>query len=623
MDRNTIAGLVVIFAIFVGWSLWMTPSKEDIEKNKRIQDSVARLQAQKDSVTKALTSQRLKEEDEISLPAATPGGPVSVDSLQIMARERWGVFAGASLGKEKIYQLENEFLRLRISSKGGRPFSVELKNFKTFDTLPLLLFDSLESKFQLEFFAGRRNINTQALFFIPQDASDTILSRSVTGDSTLSFALRLYADPSDSDSPPNSYIEYVYTLKGNDYMLGFNINLVNMDSVLEPTTTYLNLNWSADMLRQEKNLENEQNESTVYYCYSTDKEVDYLSETSDDRNIVKTGLKWVSFKSKFFVTTLINENSFSAGAEVATFKRADRSDDSRYNESMTAVIPLEYSFGQEVSYPMKMYFGPNKYSTLRAYKLKLERQIPLGWSFFLMWPINVYAVIPVFDWLSSYGMNYGIIILILTILLKIVLFPIAYISYRSTAKMRALKPEIDELGKKFPKKEDALKKQQATMELYRKAGVNPMAGCIPMLLQFPILIALFRFFPSSIELRQQPFLWAHDLSSYDSILSLPFNIPFYGDHVSLFTLLMTISTLIYTKMNNDMMSTGSQQLPDMKTMMYIMPIMFLEFSTITPPDSATIISWPICSLLDRCSSSGKPSTKTNFTHRFKPTKPSP
>jgi YidC/Oxa1 family membrane protein insertase len=211
---------------------------------------------------------------------------------------------------------------------------------------------------------------------------------------------------------------------------------------------------------------------------------------------------------------------------------------------------------------------------MRKYKLDLERQIPLGWSFFLMQWINRFVVIPVFAWLGSYGWNYGIVILLLTIMLKIVLFPIAYRTYRSTAKMRVLKPEVDEIAKKFPKKEDAMKKQQATMALYKQVGVNPMAGCVPMLLQFPILIALFRFFPASIELRQKSFLWAEDLSSYDSIATLPFEIPFYGDHVSLFTLLMTISTIIYTYMNNQMMSS-SQQMPGMKTMMYLMPIMFL------------------------------------------------
>lgn len=236
-------------------------------------------------------------------------------------------------------------------------------------------------------------------------------------------------------------------------------------------------------------------------------------------------------------------------------------------------VPVDKLENESVA--MKMYFGPNKYSILKKFHLDLERQIYLGWSFFLMAWINIYAVIPVFDWLGGYGWNYGIVILILTILLKIVLFPIAYKTYTSSAKMRVLKPEVDELAQKYPKAEDAMKKQQATMALYKKAGVNPMAGCVPMLLQFPILIAMFRFFPSSIELRQQSFLWAHDLSSYDSVLNLPFDIPFYGDHVSLFTLLMTVSTIFYTKISNDMMGSTSNQMPGMKTMMYIMPVMFL------------------------------------------------
>jgi YidC/Oxa1 family membrane protein insertase len=576
MDRNTITGLLIIFAIFIGWSIWMTPSKDELETKKRRQDSLLLEQRKRDSVSMELARRHDEKPAEIVINPVEVANPQVRDSLIQKLNDKWGMFSGSAIGDKQFYTLENDLVKIRLSNKGGRPYSVELKNYKTFDTLPLMIFDSLESKFALEFFARpRRTINTQELFFRPSPANLSTGGITVAGDSTQTFALRLYADAGDSTGLSDSYIEYLYTLTGNDYMMGFSIRLVNMDKVFEPTTTFINLSWGADLHRQEKNLENEQNESTVYYCYATDKEVDYLSETKDDRNILKTSLKWISFKSKFFVSTLVARESFGAGAEVSTFRKPQRAQDARYLESMSAVIPIEYRFADFQEYPFQLYYGPNKYKTLRAYKMKLERQIPLGWSFVLMWPINVYAVIPVFDWLSTYGLNYGIIILILTILLKIFLFPIAYISYRSTAKMRAMKPDIEELGKKFPKKEDAMKKQQATMELYRKAGVNPMAGCIPMLLQFPILIALFRFFPTSIELRQQPFLWAHDLSSYDSILSLPFTIPFYGDHVSLFTLLMTISTLIYTKMNNDLMSTGSQQLPGMKTMMYIMPIMFL------------------------------------------------
>jgi YidC/Oxa1 family membrane protein insertase len=260
-------------------------------------------------------------------------------------------------------------------------------------------------------------------------------------------------------------------------------------------------------------------------------------------------------------------------ANVKAFTDEEREDP--YLRTMESNIAIPFNLTEDNNIPMSFYFGPTKFKELHQYKMDLERQIPLGWSFFLMAWINRYAVLPVFNFLEGFGWNYGIIILVLTILLKIVLFPIAYKSYMSSAKMRVLKPEIEELGKKFPKKEDSMKKQQATMALYKQAGVNPMAGCVPMLLQFPILIAMFRFFPAAFELRQQSFLWADDLSSYDSILNLPFEIPFYGDHVSLFTLLMTVSTVIYTKINQDMMGASQQQMPGMKTMMYIMPIMFM------------------------------------------------
>jgi len=247
---------------------------------------------------------------------------------------------------------------------------------------------------------------------------------------------------------------------------------------------------------------------------------------------------------------------------------------------MNSEISIPLTGSDIETFKMRWYFGPNKFKILKKYNLDLDRQIPLGWGFFLLGWINKYAVIPVFDFLSGFGWNYGIIILVLTILIKIVLFPIAYKTYTSSAKMRVLKPEIDEIGAKFPKKEDSLKKQQATMALYKKAGVNPMAGCIPMLLQMPILIALFRFFPASIELRQQSFLWATDLSAYDTIYSWSQHIPilstYYGNHISLFTLLMTVSTIFYTRINNQMMGS-TQQMPGMKTMMYLMPIMFLGF----------------------------------------------
>ncbi|MBN2746550.1 MAG: membrane protein insertase YidC, partial [Bacteroidales bacterium] len=282
----------------------------------------------------------------------------------------------------------------------------------------------------------------------------------------------------------------------------------------------------------------------------------------------------------FFASTLIAESAFSH-AKIHQIVDEDLKNFSKdYLQTMSSEIAIPLGGSELESFKMKWYFGPNKFKILKKYDLGLEQQIPLGWGFFLLQWINRFAVIPVFDFLSSFNWNYGIIILVLTILLKIVLFPIAFKTYTSSAKMRVLKPEIDEIGKKFPKQEDAMKKQQATMALYKKAGVNPMAGCIPMLLQMPILIALFYFFPASIELRQQSFLWATDLSSYDAIVSWDAQIPllsqFYGNHVSLFTLLMTITTIFYTKLNNDMMGS-QQQMPGMKVIMYIMPIMFLGF----------------------------------------------
>ncbi|MBE0642286.1 MAG: membrane protein insertase YidC, partial [Bacteroidales bacterium] len=309
---------------------------------------------------------------------------------------------------------------------------------------------------------------------------------------------------------------------------------------------------------------------TVYYKHLED-EVDYLSERGDRQESIPTRLRWVAFKQQFFSIVLIADDHFLNG-EMASLTEGQGGN---YLRTLSASLSIPMDNADDTEAGMRIYAGPNKYSRLKKYEgLEMENMIPLGGTF-LSW-INKFGVIPVFDLLETRIANYGIIILVLTLLLKLVLFPLSYRSYMSSAQMRVLKPEVDEIGKKFTDQKDAMKKQQATMELYRKAGVNPMAGCVPMLLQLPILIALFRFFPASIELRQQSFLWADDLSTYDSILDLPFNIPFYGDHVSLFTLLMTISTLIYTKINNQMMSTGNQ-LPGMKTMMYLMPIMFLGF----------------------------------------------
>jgi YidC/Oxa1 family membrane protein insertase len=487
-----------------------------------------------------------------------------------------GAFTGSADEAIKFYTIESDLVKIKVSTRGGKIDYVELKKYKSWDKTPLILINNDSSDFGFTFFSNNRIINTNNLFFRPvwvnqAKTGDSLIT--ITGKDSVQFAMRLYADVADTIQDKEKYIEFLYTLRGDQYMIGFTVNFVGMSEIIDPSTKYLVLNWDANLKRQEKSLKMEQMNATIYYKFFEDK-VDYLSETSDEEKYLKNEkVQWISFKQQFFSTTLIAGTHFTE----PKIKTLTTPGNENSLKSMYMEVGVPFTTSETRSIQMSMYFGPLKYYGLKSYKIELERQIPLGWGFFLMAWINIYAVIPVFTFFGNFGWNYGIIILILTILLKILLFPIAFKTYKSSAKMRALKPDIDELNKKFAKKDEALKKQQATMALYKSAGVNPMAGCIPLLLQMPILIAMFRFFPSSIELRQQAFLWATDLSSYDSIWTFPngFSIPWYGDHVSLFALLMTISSIFYTKINDQMMGSQQTQMPGMKTMMYLMPVMFL------------------------------------------------
>ena len=572
--KNTIIGFLLIFAILVGYYLLTAPSKEELQEQRRKQDSVMMVKRQQDSLSRAREAERLvsdaqqRIQDSITATVSS-SSDADVKSLQ----DRYGAFAISAKGENKVYYLENDLVKLGISTHGGKIVYAELKEYKTWDGMPLLLIDSDTSKFGFSFFANNRTINTDEFYFQPEwfdgkgNGSDNLI---VTGEEEARFAMRLYTS-SDTSLRKDQYIEYLYTVKGNNYMLGFDVNFKNLNTTVDATRGYIDFEWSSDLRKQEKH-QDQFNGSTIYYKINEDK-VDFLSETKDQEESLRDQIKWVSFKEHFFSTTLIADNYFVD--PIMRVNTVAGASSERYQRSTYFKVGVPYAGKPEESLGMSMYFGPNKYNILRKYDLDLERQIPLGWSFFLMQWINRFAVLPVFNFLGSFGWNYGIVILVLTILLKIVLFPVAYKTYLSSAKMRLLKPEMDEISQKFPKQEDAMKKQQAVMAMYKKAGVNPMSGCIPVLLQMPILLAMFRFFPASIELRQEAFLWANDLSSYDSIWNLPFKIPFYGDHVSLFCLLMTISTIIYTYLNNKMMGSSSQTLPGMKTMMYLMPIMFL------------------------------------------------
>jgi YidC/Oxa1 family membrane protein insertase len=329
----------------------------------------------------------------------------------------------------------------------------------------------------------------------------------------------------------------------------------------------VNLRWISNAPGKEKNRQNERDNATVYYKSSATGEVDKLNPLGFDSLATPESFSWIAFKQQFFTAAVMPQKPLLSGGLISTRPGAATEDVKTY----AANFNIDQKLSDRSLLKIDFYFGPTHYSTLKDAGNDLQLQIPLGWGIF-GW-VNKFLVIPVFNWLDMYGLNYGIVILFLTIIIKLILFPFQFKSYLSQAKMRVLKPEMDELNKKY-ENEDPLKKQQALMALYKEAGVNPLGGCFPLLLQLPILLAMFNFFPNAIELRQQSFLWAEDLSTFDSIITLPFSIPVYGDHVSLFALLMTISTIIYTMMNNSL-SVQNEQMKQMKWMMYLMPVVFL------------------------------------------------
>lgn len=545
------------------WMWYSAPTKEEIAK-KRAQDSLAVVEKNRANDT-VLSKPAVIGNDSVKQLAANNTQPT--DSVKNAAlSNRYDVFSSAAKDSNEFFTLENEFIKATISKKGGRICSVNLKNYKTHDQQPLNLFDADSSSFGLSFFTeNNRTIRTNELFFQPVKT---------TSDSVQKLSMRLYAN-ADSTGKSNQYIEYEYSLPKNEYMLSAKMNFVGLDKIVANNIGEFSLNWAMKTPSQERDIKTEQQASTVYFKY-TEEDPDYISEMSDETKPLNAKTKWVAFKQQFFTSVLIADSYFEkAGAEISSFNETSSTN---YVKSYSSSLTIPYEHKPSESFGMRYYFGPNHFQTLKKYELNLEKQIPLGWGIF-GW-VNKFLVIPVFNFLDSFNLNYAIIILCLTLVFKTLLFPVAWKTYMSSAKMRVLKPEIDELNKKY-EKDEPMKKQQALMALYRKAGVSPLAGCIPALLQMPILLALFRFFPASIELRQQGFWWVTDLSTYDSVWNfgkLPVIDFIYGDHVSVWALLCTITTLIYTWMNSQLMSGAqSQQMPGMKYMMYFMPIMFLPF----------------------------------------------
>ena len=533
MDRNSIIGLVLIIGILVTFAWLNQPSEEELKQLKITQDSIALVKHREDSVLKVM-----------ALAAATKDSIKDKGIDTAFAQNVYGIFAPFSAGKEAFTSIENEDVKVTVSNKGGYMYSLELKKYKTYYKQPLLLMNGQDNEFGYTFgITGNKAIDTRDLFFTPVASPDG---------KSLSMFVKI---------AENQYIEQKYSLTDNANMVDYKLNLVGMQHIIAANNNYLDLNIRHDIIPEEKSVEAEKRTSTVYYRH-TDDEPTYITETKDEKVDLKTAIQWISFKQQYFNTTLIADKNFENGSVETA-----QDESGKYVRIMKANITVPYSHNASESFGFKYYFGPNHYKTLAKLDIELERIIPMGWGIF-RW-VNKYVVTNVFYFLSQYIGSFGLIILLLTLIIKTVLFPLVYRSYLSAAKMRVLKPEIDEIKAKYG--DDMSKTQQENMKLYRKAGVNPLGGCVPMLLQLPILFALFQFFPSAFELRQQSFLWAEDLSTYDSIFNLPFSLPGYGDHVSLFTILMTVSSIVYAVYNNQMTGVTGQ----MKWMSYVMPVIFM------------------------------------------------
>ena len=505
-----------------------------------VRDSIARVEAQRAAA--------LEKERQADF-AAQQQNPETQQAIE-------AIFQQDSLVVEQ-YTLENNKIKLHINTKGGCIDYVDLKGYRTHDSLPLILWKDHKSSMGLNFYARNKQINTADLIFVPNTNQKELNAEGTEQVLTM----RAYVDE-------NKYLEFEYKLAPDSYTVDFNINTYNLNDVIASNTNFLTLYWGVDMPQLEKSRDFESRYTGVYYNFSNN-DVEHLSLTGDEKVDLPTSVKWIAYKQQFFSSILIANESFP-NVLVSTTNNTTPG----FLKTADAEISLPYSGKAIEKYDMRFFFGPNSYPVLREYgkDIELPQLINLGWKW-IAW-FNRYVVIPIFNFLeANVTLNYGLIIFLLTLIIKLVLFPLTYKSYMSQAKMRVLKPQIDEINKKIPA-DKAMERQQAVMKLYKKAGVNPMGGCLPMLLQMPILIALFYFFPGAIELRQKSFLWATDLASYDSIATLPFTIPFYGNHVSLFCLLMTITNILYMWYNSKN-QPQNDQMKGMQVMMYIMPIMFL------------------------------------------------
>ncbi|HBL69708.1 MAG TPA: membrane protein insertase YidC [Alistipes sp.] len=571
MDKKSIIGIAVVAVLFLGFAYLNT------KEQKKYEQEMAAWQATQDSLA-AVNRAAAVAADTTAVIAPTDSVAVAEAAAAVRERqvETLGEYlAAAREAAPEEFTVENDVMSVRFSTRGGQVTGVTLKDYRKYaprkeEGRPVEMMDPETAQFGMTFYVrnGLNNVDVNTLDYVfeadpvtttPDGAQLVVMRLPVAADASLEYRYLIY----DTASPER------------DYLVDFDVRLVNMAAEMA-NQTQIRLDWAASTYQNEKGFKNENMYTTVAYRFPGDSSVEELSMSEEERSKeVTTSVNWVAFKQQFFSSVFIApENVSYANMGFTTAQPG-----SGYVKNFQAQMTVPYTADTE-GYDFAFYYGPNKYSILKKVTategddLYMERLIPLGWGIF-GW-VNRWFVIPVFDFLRNYIPSFGIVILILAVLIRLIISPMTYKSYVSMAKMRLIKPQVDELAKKYPKQEDAMKRQQATMELYKKAGINPMGGCIPLLIQMPILIAVFRFFPASIELRDQPFLWADDLSSYDSILNLPFSIPFYGDHISLFALLMAASMFFYSYYNYQQTASTQTQMPGMKFMMvYLMPVMLL------------------------------------------------
>lgn len=557
MDKNTVIGLLLIFIVIFGFSWFNRPTEEQLARQKAQRDSIENVKAE------ALARQIEMEAEEAKADSLAAVGAVEMDSAKLEAK--FGDFAMAGVGVERLDTVDNGKLRIVFSNRGGCVRSVEVIGEQRYDSLPYMLFDTDEAHVNFALVTRNRILNTKELFFKP-------VIGEADGHTIVTMRLEVDAD---------RWFDILYDIPADGYCITTELKAHNLTEILAQNVQTIDMQADQLIRQNEKGRKFEMRYSALNYKYTGD-DVDLLSESKSDREQLSGNVKWVAFKDQFFSNIFIADESFTA-VDIESEVMNDRSEYIRKHK-MLASLPFDPR-GEQATVMMN-YYGPNKYKVLRSFdddvendedKLELYKVIPMGWKVF-SW-ISTLIIIPVFDFLSNWISNYGIIILLMTILLKIVIFPLMFKSFKSQAIMRHLRPEIEKINEKYPM-EKAMERQQATMALYKKAGASPMSGCLPMLLQWPVLIAMFSFFPTCFELRGESFLWAKDLSAYDALIEWNTYIPViswaFSNHISLFCLLMTIVNIVYMQINMAGQPTSNDpNAKMMKWMMYLMPIMFL------------------------------------------------